>query len=476
MTLRRRLTLLAAVSVAVAIVAAAVGSYVAVRAELRGQIDDSLRAATGRFVGSAGAGGILSLDQSLHQVEELPAPPPGAIAAPALGDGGVFVQLIPAGGGAQQPPGSPSIPVSAEDRRIAESGEGERLTDATVGGQHLRVITAPVEDQGAVQIGRALSGVDDVLGDLRVILVLVCLAGIGVAALIARLLAQRVLAPVADLTETAEHVAATDDLSRRIEVDREDELGRLATRFNAMLDAIEGSQEALTRSLTAQSQLIADTSHELRTPIASLRTDVESLIDHPELEPAERERRLGAVSERAEELTALVNDVIELARGDQPADAFEELRLDELVAASIERLERLAPAREIEARLDQSVIEGRPDRIARAVNNLLDNAHKYSPVEEPIEVEVGGGTVVVRDHGPGLTAEEVAHAFDRFWRGAESRRAVGSGLGLAIVRRVAESHGGEVTAANANGGGAEFRLSFRLEEPAKQWAVQGSNL
>jgi two-component system, OmpR family, sensor histidine kinase MprB len=458
MTLRRRLTLLAAVSVAVAIVAAAVGSYIAVRAELRSQIDDSLRAATGRFVGSAAAGGLPSLEQSLQRAEELPAPPPGAIAAPALGDGGAFVQLILASGGAQQPPDSPSIPVSAEDRRIAESGEGESLTDVTVDGQHLRVITAPVEDQGAVQIGRSLSGVDDVLGDLRVILVLVCLGGIGVAALIARLLAQRVLAPVADLTETAEHVAATDDLSRRIEVDREDELGRLAARFNAMLDAIECSQEALTRSLTAQSQLIADTSHELRTPIASLRTDVESLIDHPELELAERERRLAAVSERVEELTALVNDVIELARGDQRADGFEELRLDELVAASIQRLKRLAPERRVEARLTESVIEGRPDRIARAVNNLLDNAHKYSPPEKSIQVEVADGAVVVRDHGPGLAADELEHAFDRFWRGAEARKATGSGLGLAIVRQVAESHGGEAAAANANGGGAEFRL------------------
>jgi two-component system, OmpR family, sensor histidine kinase MprB len=461
-TVRRRLTLLAAVSVAVAIAAAAVASYVAVRAELRGQIDDSLRAGTSRFVAAVPPSGEpAGLEQSLQQVEELPGPPPGAVTAPALGGGGVFVQLISPTGSAERPPSSLALPISTEDERIAAAGEGENLADATVDGEHVRVITVPVGDRGAIQIGRSLSGVDDVLADLRVILVLVCLAGIGVAALIARLLAQRVLAPVGDLTDTAEHVAATDDLSRRIEVDRDDELGRLAARFNAMLDAIEGSQDALTRSLTAQSQLIADTSHELRTPIASLRTDVESLSDHPELDPAERERRLAAISERAQELTALVNDVIELARGDQPADGFEELRLDEVVAASIERLERLAPGREVEARLDESVIEGRPDRIARAINNLLDNAHKYSPPGEPIEVEVADRAVIVRDHGPGLAAEELEHAFDRFWRGAGSRKVTGSGLGLAIVRQVAESHGGEATAANANGGGAEFRLRFR---------------
>jgi two-component system, OmpR family, sensor histidine kinase MprB len=453
-TLRRRLTLLAAVSVAVAIVVAAVASYVAVRTELRDQVDDSLHGATARFAAIAPPSGL----PTLQQLETAPAPAAGSIAAPALGGGGVFVQLISPSGSTERPPEGAGIPVSEADRQIAETGQGENLTDATINGEHMRVLTVPAGDRGAVQIGRSLSGVDDVLANLRVILVIVCLAGIGAAALIARLLAQRMLAPVHDLTETADHVAATDDLSRRIEVDRSDEIGRLATRFNAMLDAIEGSQEALTHSLTAQSQLVADASHELRTPIASLRTDVESLIQHPELADDERARRLDAVSDRIDELTALVNDVIELARGDQPAGALEDVRLDEVVADSVERLERLAPGRPVEASLERSVVEGRPDRIARAVNNLLDNADKYSPAGRPIEVRVAGGEVIVRDHGRGLSDDELAHAFDRFWRGAGSRETAGSGLGLAIVRQVAEAHGGVASVANANGGGAEFRL------------------
>ena len=167
-----------------------------------------------------------------------------------------------------------------------------------------------------------------------------------------------------------------------------------------MLDAIERSQAALTSSLTAQSQLVADASHELRTPIASLRTDVESLIAHPELDAAARERRLVEVEARVEELTALVNDVIELARGDAPAAEHEDVRLDELAAESIEWLHRHAPERRVEAKLQTSVVEGRPDRIARAINNLLDNANKYSPSTEPIEVSVADHTIVVRDHGP----------------------------------------------------------------------------
>jgi two-component system, OmpR family, sensor histidine kinase MprB len=454
MSLRRRLTLLAAVSVAVAIIAAAAGSYIAVRSELRDQVDDALHELVPRVEALTHRG----TPPNLNEIRNLPAPPPGALAVPPGGGDFRFVQLIAPGGQTQQEPGAPSLPVSAAAQAIADSGQGENLANATINGSDFRVLTVPAGDQGAVQIGRSLEGIDDVLANLRVILVILSLAGVGLAALVARLLAQRVLAPIAELTETAEHVAATDDLTRRIEVDRGDEIGRLATRFNAMLDAIETSQEALTKSLTAQSQLVADTSHELRTPIASLRTDVESLIEHPELPSEERGRRLAAVSERVEELTALVNDVIELARGDQPEAALEAVRLDEVVAESVERLERLAPERPVEASLSESVVEGRPDRIGRAVNNLLDNANKYSPAGRPIEVAVADGEVIVRDHGPGLADDELEHAFDRFWRGAGSRETAGSGLGLAIVRQVAEAHGGEASVANANSGGAEFRL------------------
>ena len=235
-------------------------------------------------------------------------------------------------------------------------------------------------------------------------------------------------------------------------------MGRLATRFNAMLDAIERSQAALTSSLTAQSQLVADASHELRTPIASLRTDVESLIAHPELDAAARERRLVEVEARVEELTALVNDVIELARGDAPAAEPEDVRLDELAAGSIEWLHRHAPERRVEATLQTSVVEGRPDRIARAINNLLDNANKYSPAAEPIEVSVADHTIVVRDHGPGVPPARAEEICSRFHRGDDARAVPGSGLGLAIVRQVAEAHGGAVTVEAADGGGAAFRL------------------
>ena len=360
---------------------------------------------------------------------------------------------------AAAPGGAEVVPANADVLRVAE-GDGDRtLSDETVDDTHVRVLAVPLPKGGAVQILASLEGVDDVLADLRVILVLICLAGVAVAALVARALANRVVGPIAELSDAAEHISATDDLSRRIEVDGDDEVARLASRFNAMLDGIERSQEALTTSLVAQSQLVADASHELRTPIASLRTDVESLIAHPELAEEERERRLVEVEARAEELTALVTDVIELARGDAPAGAPEEVRLDDIAADSIAWLARHAPERVVESNLEPSVVEGRPDRIARAINNLLDNAHKYSPPGQPIKVAVADSEVTVRDHGPGVPSKEREQIFARFHRGSGPRRVAGSGLGLAIVRQVAESHGGSASVEAVDGGaGARFRL------------------
>jgi two-component system sensor histidine kinase MprB len=135
------------------------------------------------------------------------------------------------------------------------------------------------------------------------------------------------------------------------------------------------------------------------------------------------------------------------------------VRLDELVAEAVERGRRHAPAVEFETTLEPVAIQGMPDRLARAVNNLLDNAVSHGPPGGPVEVGVSAdGTITVRDHGDGVPADEAAHVFDRFYRGNGARERPGSGLGLAIVRQVAETHGGEVSVEDAPGGGASFRL------------------
>jgi two-component system sensor histidine kinase MprB len=227
-----------------------------------------------------------------------------------------------------------------------------------------------------------------------------------------------------------------------------------------MLDRLGASRAALAASLRSQQRLIADASHELRTPVTSLRTNAEVLRDAPDLSDAERAALLDDVVAQTEELGALVSDIIELARDGDPGATVEDVRLDRLVEEAVERAHRHAQGIVFDMTLAPCVVEAAPDRLGRAVNNLLDNAAKHSPPGGIVEVGVRGGELTVRDHGPGVAAADAPHVFDRFYRGAGARDRPGSGLGLAIVRQVAEAHGGSVVLEDAPGGGALFRLAL----------------
>jgi two-component system sensor histidine kinase MprB len=317
----------------------------------------------------------------------------------------------------------------------------------------VRVLTAPLGDGLAVQFGRSLEPADAVLSRLRLILVLVILGGVALAVVLGRLVSRNVVAPIAEVSDAARHIAQTEDLGRRIEVQTHDEVGELAEHFNQMLDTLE-------RSVAAQRQLVADASHELRTPITSLRTNIEVLAESEALPPEERAQLLEDVEAQTTELGMLVADLIELARGDEPRRESEDVRLDALVSEALTRARRHAPGITFEASLEPAVLDGTRERLARAVNNLLDNAAKHSPPGGVVHVAAGPFGVRVRDHGTGVAEQDLPHLFDRFYRGASSRGRPGSGLGLAIVRQVAEQHAGTVRAANAPGGGAEFVLEL----------------
>jgi two-component system sensor histidine kinase MprB len=215
---------------------------------------------------------------------------------------------------------------------------------------------------------------------------------------------------------------------------------------------------ALDASVHAQRQLVADASHELRTPVTSLRTNIEILQQQgAQLDAGEQQRLLADVVEQIEQLTLLMNDLIELARGEEPRAAEEEVRLDELVREVAERA-RSHAATPLQLDLEPTLLACVPARVERAVGNLIDNAIKYSPPGAPVEVALHGEQLTVRDHGPGIAAEDLPHVFDRFYRGAEARGRPGSGLGLAIVRQVAHQHRGSVLAEPAPGGGTLMRL------------------
>jgi two-component system sensor histidine kinase MprB len=351
-----------------------------------------------------------------------------------------------------------SLPVDKATLRLARSGGKPFFRDATVNGVHLRVLAQTFGKGRAVQLAQPLTEVDSLLSRLRLILALIDLGGIALAALLGRLVAGAAVLPLKRLTQATEHVALTQDLSGRIKPLGQDEIGRLARSFNSMLDALERSMSALDDSVHAQRQLVADASHELRTPVTSLRTNIELLQQAEDMAPDDRQRLLSDVVEQIEELTLLMNDLIELARGEEPFAATEEVRLDLLARDVVERAQRHAPSADFAVTLEATIVAAVPARLERAISNLIDNAVKYSPPHEPVEVALADGELTVRDHGPGISTADLVHVFDRFYRGAEARGRPGSGLGLAIVRQVVEQQGGTVSAERAPGGGTLMRM------------------
>jgi two-component system, OmpR family, sensor histidine kinase MprB len=442
MTVRTRTALAAALAAAVASALVAVSVYLVVQARLRGEVDDSLRQSA--LVVQRFRPGTLIQRLPPRLVDRLPRPLEVRLNT---------TQFVRANGTFQRPVADgAAIPITPRVKAVAAGSADQFLSDQSVAGQHMRTITVPLGSGLAVQIGRSLQEVDSVLSSLTWLLVAIGLGATALAGGLGLVVSRGALRPVRRFTERTEQVAAAPDLSLRMEEGGTDELGRLARSFNTTLDALE-------RSVAAQRQLVVDASHELRTPLASMRTNIEVLQMANGMPPAEREELLRDLVGQADELTLLVGDVVDVARRGESGE-MEEIALDELAATVLERQRRLAPGIEFRADLRPCVVRGVPERVARAVSNLLDNAVKWSPPGGAVELTVADGEVAVRDHGPGFDPEDLPHVFDRFYRSASARSLPGSGLGLAIVRQVAEVHGAAASAESAEGGGARLRLRF----------------
>jgi two-component system sensor histidine kinase MprB len=456
MTLRLRIAAAAGIAVAITAVGLAAGDYAGTRSTLRDQIDKALTSRAqlvmqpqhgprppGDGDGPGGGGG------------RIPGGPNFAEPSNAFGDASGFVQQVAPDGTIQR--GDPAVtgrlPVDTRTRATASSGTGRYFSDMTVNGVHLRVLTVGIGNEGAIQVARPLTEVDDELSNLLVQLAVVAGVGILLAAALGAIVARTALRPVRRFTSMTEALTGDPDLSHRLEETGRDELTRLARSFNRTLDALE-------RSASAQRNLVADASHELRTPIASLRANIQVLEDADRLAPADLAALRADIISELDELTGLVGDIVELARGSRPAERLDDVQLDTLVDALVDRFERRFPDLSFHRSLEPTVVSGEPERIARAVSNLLDNACKWSPPGGTVEVALADGTVSVRDHGQGFAEQDLPHVFDRFYRASDARSTTGSGLGLAIVRQAAESHGGLVEATNAPDGGGMVRIRF----------------
>ncbi|HLY94253.1 MAG TPA: HAMP domain-containing sensor histidine kinase [Gaiellaceae bacterium] len=425
MSLRLRLTIVAAAVVAVVLAAASVTVYLVMRHELFKQVDSEL-AQHAQDRGTVFRG-----------------------ISPYSGD---FVTLVGANGTVAA---GNVLPVDATVRAVAAGKRGGFFRNTTardIQGDNVRLrqIVAPIPG-GAVMVSRNIDYLHHDLERLRLILLFVTLGGVGVAALAGALVSRATLAPVRRLTAAAERVARTRDPSERVPETGRGELTRLGSSFNTMLAALEDALET-------QRQFVADASHELRTPLTSMQTNIEVLKQQERLAPDARGRLFDDLQREAHEMRDLIGGLLELARGDDPSLERQAVQLDELVSSVVERARARYPHITFDTQLEATTIDGIPDRIERAVWNLLENAGKWSDGGGTVEVTLSRGEVSVRDHGPGIEPDERERIFDRFYRATSARSQPGSGLGLAIVREVAEAHGGSVSAEEAPGGGALLRL------------------
>jgi two-component system sensor histidine kinase MprB len=431
MTLRSRVTVAAGVAVAIAIAIASLAAWLVVRAQMYREIDDAL-------------------ESQATAMENRPGPPPIPTGQQPSDDTSdlftdSYLQVLDRDGDVVSSFGERELPVGAAERAVATGAASSAFSTVSADGVSVRVYTATTQG-GAVQLGRSLTEVQGTLSRLAMALAVVAVAGIGLAAVLGRATAAAATAPVQRLSRAAETVARTGDISHPIEVDGDDELGRLARSFNSMLGA-------LGASIRRQRELVADASHELRTPVASIRTNVEVLTRSGAALPAEeRSEILAEVVATTEEMSHLIADLLEVARDEETSGPAESFRLDHEVLAAVEQAHQMHPTVTVWVDAAPSTVVGSAPRVRRAVLNLVDNAAKWSPPGQRVDVTVHGPTVTVRDHGPGLPPDDLDRVFDRFYRSAAARGRPGSGLGLSIVRQVAEDHGGTVEATNTDRG------------------------
>jgi len=447
-TFRLRLALATALTVAATVAIASAVVYVVMRNQLRTSVDQQLQQQYQQVLGNRG---FLN-----HAFENRP------FAVPQQGPSttAMYLQLVVDNGFTQLGVNETyKVPVDSRAVAVAARKHKPFFSDARVGGKESRIYTVYVgqlvDSSGnthgaAIQFVRPTEDIDRTLHRLQLILLLVLAGGIAAGGAGGALVSRAALVPVRRLTATAERIAETSDPSERVPVSGRDELSRLGGAFNTMLGALE-------ESLETQRRFVADASHELRTPLTSMQTNIEVLKQHDRLDPEARRRLFADLEREAHEMRDLIAGLLELARGDEP-QARTTVHVDELVENVVHRARSRYPHLSWATRLEPTVIEGYPERLERAIWNLLENAGKWSREGSSVDVILENNELTVRDYGPGIAPEDREHVFDRFYRAASARALPGSGLGLAIVSEVAEAHGGSVSAEEAPGGGALLRI------------------
>lgn len=307
---------------------------------------------------------------------------------------------------------------------------------------------------GYAILGRSVAMEDAALLHVRYSLWAGALAVLIITTIVALPIMNHALRPLGRVTATAEAIAAGDLEKRANLVDPVDEVGRLGRAFDTMVDRLQEALASATASEERMRQFLADASHELRTPVTVLRGTSEVLLRHLDLEQGEIDAALLATNQEATRITRLVDDLLRLSR----LDAGQTLNphpvaLSPFLEAFVQRYAAAWPERSLElerSSLDGAQVQVDPEALTRVLTNLVDNAARYSAPGGPIRIRGVAAehavSIAVQDEGPGLSPEDAARVFERFYRGSKSRnrQSGGSGLGLAIVRALVQQSQGEI--------------------------------
>ncbi len=456
MSLRLRLTLITTIVLALVLAIFGAGVYVLLDRNLRSRVD-------------------VRIQQRAVEVARALRFGPGSVAFRDLGFGrpDTYIQIVTADGNVaarSEALGDAELPVGAGVLAVARGTKPPSTFDAVVGTTPLRVRAIPLVNEldqpaGAVLIAARMDDVIETLNRLRTLMLLAGLAGIGLAAALGWRSARTALRPVEEMSATAHQIGVTGDLSRRVSAGRPDELGKLTDAFNTMLDRLEAAQGALSRTVETQRRFVDDASHELRTPLTIMRGNLELVARDPNMAADDRVAALRDAIEEAERMTRLVEDLLALARVDAGMAIPEaDVALSSLVRDVAAAIRPAAGARTLSVTIgsEDVRIRGSDALLRRLLENLTDNAIKYTSEAGAISIslveEDATAILTVADDGIGMTPDELAHIFDRFWRSDSSRERPGSGLGLAIAQAVVVAHGGSIDATSEPGAGTTFTV------------------
>ena len=352
----------------------------------------------------------------------------------------------------------------------ALAGQSSFITSHTGNGQEIRLYVAPLKGESGIPatvvVGRSTADVKDVLERFRYILMFAVLATVVLAGGGGLFLANRAFRPVGQITRTAREIEETD-LSRRIEVLSEDELGNLASTLNQMIARLE-------RAFNRQRQFTADASHELRTPLTVIQAE-STLALRKERTENDYQKSLELISQEAVYMSALVDKLLFLARSDTGKEQldFEAVNLKQLLTDLASETEMLCQEKGLQFELgplEDLIVRGDKVKLKQLFLNLLDNAIRYTPSAGTVSISVAkeGETAVVtiRDTGIGIPKEHIPHIFERFYRmdKARSRTEGGAGLGLSICQHIVEVHSGRIEVESQVGQGSTFSVFLPLSE------------